>query len=97
MAKYKLTEEEDVVNKFHKYSIPFIFSSGKYCGYMQYFELVDFEICPALLKGKNIDKEIYKIIVLEGVDIIKEDLDNNALEFYNLYLLIQDLVKKYYR
>ena len=101
MAKYKLTEEEnDIVNKFRDYSIPFIFKSGKYCGYMQYFEFVDFEICNILLKGGNIDEEIYKMIVLEDLDynpkIIKAELDNNSLEFYNLYLLIKDLVKKYY-
>ena len=96
MAKYNLTKEEKcIVNKFHKYTIPFIFSSGKYCGYMQYFELIDFEVCHALLKGKIIDKKIYNMIILEGVDITKEDLDKNALEFYNLYLAIVRLVKKY--
>lgn len=97
MSKYKLTKEErEVVIKFHKYSIPFIFSSGKYCGYMQYFELVDSEICSALLKGKNIDRRIYQMITLEGVEVIKEDLYSTALEFYNLYLLVEELVKKYY-
>lgn len=97
MEKYNLTEEEKaVVNKFCKYSIPFIFKSGEYCGYMQYFELVNFEICPALLKGKRIDEKIYQMIVSEGLDIIKEKLDNYALEFLNLYMLIKNLIKKYH-
>ncbi len=97
MEKYNLTEEEKaVVNKFCKYSIPFIFKSGEYCGYMQYFELVNFEICSALLKGKRIDEKIYQMIVSEGLDIIKEKLDNYALEFLNLYMLIKNLIKKYH-
>ena len=97
MGKYKLTEEEKAaVNKFCKYSVPFIFKSGEYCGYMQYFELVNFEICPALLKGKRIDEKIYQAIALREVDIIKEKLDNYALEFLNLYLFIKHLAKKYH-
>lgn len=96
MEKYKLTEEEiAVVDKFCKYSVPFIFKSGEYCGYMQYFELVNFEICPALLKGKRIDEKIYQMAVAQEVDIIEERLDNYALEFLNLYLFIKNLVKKY--
>ena len=96
MEKYKLTEEEiAVVDKFCKYSVPFIFKSGEYCGYMQYFELVNFEICPALLKGEGLDEKIYQMAVAQEVDIIKEKLDNYALEFFNLYLLIKNLVKKY--
>lgn len=96
MTKYNLTnEEKDIVNKFRKFSIPYIFKSGKYCGYMQFFESIDFDVCLALLKGKNIDRKIYNIIVSEGTEIKKEDLDKNALEFYNLYLTIEKLVKKY--
>ena len=63
---------------------------------MQYFELVNFEICPALLKGKRIDEKIYQAIALREVDIIKEKLDNYALEFLNLYLFIKHLAKKYH-
>lgn len=97
MKKYNLTEEEKaVLNKFCKYSIPFIFKSGEYCGYMQYFELVNFEICSALLKGKRIDEKIYQMIMSQRVDIIKEKLDSYALEFFNLYLLVENIVKKYY-
>lgn len=96
MKKYKLTEKEkNIVNKFEHYSIPFIFKSGEYCGYMQYFELVNFEICYALLKGKRIDENAYQIM-LQGDDIKKEKLDNYALEFYNLYLLVKNIAKKYY-
>ena len=96
MGKYKLTEEEKaLVDKYHKYSIPFIFKSGEYCEYMQYFELVDFEICPALLKCKSLDEKICQMIVSQEMDIIKEKLDNNAVEFFNLYLLIKDIIKKY--
>lgn len=97
MKKYKLTDEEkDIVNKFYHYNIPFIFKSGEYSGYMQYFELIDFEVCYALLKGKQIDEKIYQMIVSEGVDIKKEKLDNYALEYFNLYLLIETLVRKYH-
>ena len=97
MKKYNLTEEEKaIVNKFCKYSIPFIFKSGEYCGYMQYFEWVNFEICSALLKGERIDEENYQMIMSQGVDIIKEKLDNYALEFFNLYLLVENIAKKYY-
>lgn len=88
MKKYNLTDEEKaVVNKFCKYSIPFIFKSGEYCGYMQHFELVNFEICSALLEGKRIDEKDYQMIMSQGVDIIKEKLDNYALEFFNLYVV----------
>ena len=94
MKKYNLTEEEKaVVNKFCKYSIPYIFKSGEYCGYMQYFEFVNFEICSALLKGKRIDDKIYQMIMSQGVDIIKEKLDSYALEFFNLYLLVENIIK----
>ena len=97
MKKYNLTEEEKaVLNKFCKYSIPFIFKSGEYCGYMQYFELVNFEICSALLTGKRIDEKIYQMIMSQRVDIIKEKLDSYALKFFNLYLLVENIVKKYY-
>lgn len=102
MGKYKLTrEEKDIVYKFRDYSIPFIFKSGKYCRCLQYFEFISFEICDILLKGRNISEEIYRIIVLEDLDynqqIIKEELDKNSLEYYNLYLFIRDLINKYYR
>ena len=97
MKKNTLTEEEKaIVNKFCKYSIPFIFKSGEYCGYMQYFELINFEVCPALLKGKSIGEKIYQTIVLERVDIEKEKLDDYARGFLNLYLHIVDLVIKYH-
>lgn len=97
MKKYNLTEEEKaVLNKFCKYSIPFIFKSGEYCGYMQYFELVNFEICSALLKGKRIDEKIYQMIMSQRVDIIKEKLDSYALEFFNLLFAWLKYSKKYY-
>ncbi len=97
MKKYKLTEEEKVVvNKFCNFSIPFIFKAGKYCRYMEYFEYVDSEICYKLLKGKCIDEKNYQMIVLKGDNIKREELDNNALEFYDLYLLLKDMVKKYH-
>lgn len=102
MRKYNLTrEEKDIINKFCNYSIPFIFKSGKYCGYMQYFEFINFEICNTLLKGKEIGKETYMKIVLEDLDYKPQiniaELDNNSLSFYNLYLLIKSFVEKYYR
>ena len=51
MKKYNLTnEEKEIVSKFRHYSIPFLFKSGKYCGYLQYFEFVDFEICERKIK-----------------------------------------------
>lgn len=97
MKKYKLTDEEkDIVNKFCHYTTPFIFSSGEYSGYMQYFELIDFEVCFVLLEGNRIDEKIYQMIISEGVDIKKEKLDNYALEYFNLYLLIEKLVRKYH-
>ncbi len=102
MRKYNLTrEEKDIVNKFYHYSIPFIFKSGKYCGYMQYFEFMQIEICYRLLKGKEIDEKTYKMVVYEDLDYNPQiniaELDNNSLVFYNLYLLIKNLVEKYYR
>lgn len=97
MKKFNLTEEEKtVVDEFCKYSIPFIFKSGEYCGYLQYFELINFEICPALLEGNRIDEKVYRMVVLQGVDIAKDKLDNYALEFLSLYLHVENLVKKYY-
>lgn len=97
MKKYKLTEEEkDIANRFCNYSIPFIFKSGEYNGYMQYFELIDIEVCYALLKGERIDGKVYRLIEF-GVDIDKEKLDDYALEYYDLYLQVEGLVKKYYR
>ncbi len=97
MKKYKLTEEEkDIANRFCDYSIPFIFKSGEYSGCMQYFELIDFEVRYALLKGERIDGKVYRLIEF-GADIDKEKLDDYALEYYNLYLLVEELLKKYYR
>lgn len=97
MKKYRLTEEEkEVVNKFCNYSIPFIFKSGEYCGYMQYFEYVNFEACHDLLKGKPIDEKVYQMVVLEGTNIEKDKLDGRALEYFNLYLVIEDLIRKYH-
>lgn len=102
MKKYNLTnEEKEIVCKFRHYSIPFLFKSGKYCGYLQYFEFVDFEICEMLLNGTKISEDDYKMIISEDIDyniqIKKEELDKNSLEFYNLYLLVKDIVKKYYK
>lgn len=102
MGKYNLTrEEKEIVNKYCNYSVPFIFKSGKYCGYMQYFEFINFEICNTLLKGKEIGEGTYKKIVLEDSDYNPQiniaELDKNSLAFYNLYLLIKNLVEKYYQ
>lgn len=45
MKKYNLTKEEkEIVRKFCKSSIPFVFTTGEYWEYMQYFELVAFEV-----------------------------------------------------
>ena len=48
-----------------------------------------------------ISEDDYKMIISEDIDyniqINKEELDKNSLEFYNLYLLVKDIVKKYYR
>ena len=102
MGRYRLTNyEREMVCKFRNYSIPYIFKSGEYCGYMQYFEFIDFEICYLLLNGKPIGESNYKIIFSEELDdnkkIQRDKLDKNALDFYNLYLSIEEIVKKYYK
>ena len=100
MKKYKLTEEEkDTVERFCRHSIPYVFKSGEYFGYLQFFELVDFEVCYDLLSGKNIDEKIYQTIAFEESHsaIKKRKLDEKALEYYNLYLQIRNIVKKYHR
>ncbi len=100
MRKYKLTsEEKDIVNELNHYSIPFIFKSGKYCADMQYFEFVG-EICESLLKVRTISDKEYEIFMYEDIDYIpqieREKLDKYTRRFYDLYLLVKELVKKYY-
>ncbi|MBR2339706.1 MAG: hypothetical protein IKA74_02605 [Clostridia bacterium] len=99
MRKYKVTKEErDVIKKYQNYSIPFTFKAGKFLGYMQYFEYIDFEICYILLKGKAISEKNYDFIFHNMPDEqeIEKQLDDYAKEFYNCYLEIKRIVKKYY-
>ena len=98
MKKYKLTEEEkDVVKKFCNPGIPYIFCSCEYGMCVQYFEILAYEAERSLLKGKKVDENIYKIIISEkDIEIEKEKLCGYALEYYNLSLQIEDILKKYY-
>lgn len=48
-------EVKDVLNKFQFFSIPFIFRSGEYNGYLLYFDLAQF-VCWDILKGAPIDE-----------------------------------------
>ncbi len=98
MKKYKLTEEEKaVVEKFCNFGIPYIFCSGEYGMCVQYFEILDYEAERSLLKGKKVDENIYKIIISEkNIEIEKEKLCGYSLEYYNLSLQIEDILKKYY-
>ncbi len=100
MRGYHLTpDEQKIVKKFQNYSIPFIFKAGDYLEYLQYFELIQIEVCYILIKNKKISKELYNM-VLEVIPIdfkIQEDkLDANANDFYKCYLEIEKLIKKYY-
>lgn len=64
---------------------------------VQYFEILDYEAERSLLKGKKVDENIYKIIISEdNIEIEKEKLCGYSLEYYNLSLQIEDILKKYY-
>lgn len=98
--RYAFTDEEkDVLNKFQYFSIPFIFSSGEYSGYLQYFDLAQF-VCWDILKGAPIDESFYQMMVAEeddnAVPIEKEKLNSRDLEFLNLYYRFEDILKKYH-
>ena len=95
MARYRLTsQEKEVVRKFQHMSIPFDFKAGTYCDYMQYFEIIQIDICFLLLKGKTIDKELLDI-VKDGADISTDNLSIRALAFYDVYLEVLGIISKY--
>ena len=96
MRKYKLTDvEENIICKFEKMSIPYIFKSGIYGTYMQYFEIIDFDVCSSLKNGKYIDFQTYEIIRQQPT-IDFDILDEYSLSFVKCYLIVMDITRKYH-
>lgn len=95
--RYDFTDEEkDVLNKFQYFSIPFIFSSGEYSGYLQYFDLAQF-VCWDILKGAPIDECFYQMTLeYDDTAVPIEKLNSRDLEFLNLYYRFEDILKKYH-
>ena len=98
MKKYRLNDEEkQLVEEFYHQGTPFIFRSGMYHRMMQWFDEFTISVCPMLLKGNPIDKILYDIMMEEPEDKIIDTslLDDASLNYYNNYLKIVDIVKKY--
>ena len=87
--------EENVICKFEKMSIPYIFKSGIYCTYMQYFEIIIFDVCSSLKRGKFIDFQTYETICNQP-PIDFDILDEYSLSFVKCYLEVMDITKKYH-
>lgn len=96
MRKYRLlASEKNIVCEFEKKSIPYIFKSGIYSVYMQYFEIVVIDVCYSLKKGEYIDSQTYETLCkLPSIDF--NTLDEYSLDFVRHYLKVIDITKKYH-
>ena len=96
MRKYRLmVSEKNIICKFEKMSIPYIFKSGIYRTYMQYFEIVIFDVCYSLKQGEYLDLKIYETLCNQpSIDFNK--LDEHSSNFVECYLKVLDITKKYH-
>lgn len=80
-------KEKSFLEAFKNFKIPSIFKDY-YIEHMLFIELLDFDICTFLLKGKEIIKGIYDEAIagynyfVEDIDIKK--LDRDALKYYEM-------------
>lgn len=98
--KFKLSEsEKEILHKFNKLSYPSIYKTDDTDNIL-FVETVDFDVCPILLKGKDISKESFNEIMMSYDKFLNkvnlENFDDYALEHYHLILEIMEIFKKYY-
>lgn len=98
--KFQITDnEKKLIEHFKKIKYPAIYKLDATDNIL-FVELIDFDICSWLLKGKSINRTQYKQILKEYskyLEQVKVDLfDKYALEHYNIVIQIMELFKKYY-
>ena len=96
LSKY----EREVIQKFKLSKYPSIYKTDMTDNIL-FLELVDFDVCSYLLKGKTIDKEQYEHIMNEYqmylTHLNTNSFDEYALNHYKSIVQIMDIFKKYYQ
>ena len=91
--------EEETIEHFRKLKYPTIYKLDDTDNIL-FVELVDFDVCSALLNGKSINNTQYKEILKEYkkyLDQVKLDsFDDYALMHYNIVIQIMEIFLKYY-
>lgn len=99
MFKGKLTDNEKlIIACFKEMRIPRIFKDY-YIDYLLFLESVHFDLCTSLLKQKDDIKDLlleYKNnsdIKVKQLNV--EDLDEDAIYYYKVLLMVIDIAKKH--
>lgn len=97
--RFKISDNErELIRRFKNEKYPSIYKTDKTDNIL-FVELVDFDVCSALLKGRSIDDKQYKYVMeeyqrfLEQIDI--DAFDESALAHYKDILQIMEIFKKY--
>lgn len=99
--KFKISEyEKEILLKFKNSSYPSIYKTDNTDNIL-FVELVDFDVCTYLLKGKQINKEMYDYIINSYEKFLSQaeidTFDECTLSYYNNILKIMEIFKKYYK
>ena len=98
--KFKINNgEKETITKFKNMRIPSIFKTDN-TDRILFVEDVSLFIVNSLLKGKKISKTVYDETIADYERFINDtnvsDLDEYALEYFNVCIQVIEIMKKYY-
>lgn len=94
-----IESEKEIIERFQKLKYPAIYKLDTTDNIL-FVEIVDFDVCSWLLKGKLISNTLYKEVLKEYKKYLSqvnlECFDEYALMHYNIVIQIMEIFEKYY-